>query len=145
MSGGQRLAAFVGVGLLCLGLAGCGAAEGKRVAVHGEVTLDGQPLPKGMIYFVPPPGHLGAKAGAVITAGRYEIAAEQGPGLGKMLVEIYADRQVNYPLDDVNTGKAYLNQTPPPDLLPPQYNEQTTLSAVIIAEGPNKFDFPLKR
>lgn len=73
--------------MLLLAISGChrGPARG---AVHGEITLDGEPVDGGQIYFIPA-GPKAVPAWAAIEGGRYQIAAANGPSVGKCRVEIY--------------------------------------------------------
>jgi hypothetical protein len=76
------------LGLLLL-LFGCSQSE---PSVSGTVRLDGQPLPKGWIRFVPDEGTTGPDGGARIREGRYSIP--QGLAAGKYKVEIQGMRIV---------------------------------------------------
>ena len=66
---------------------GCGDNDG-RIAVSGRVTLDGIPLEKGQILLVPARDNAGTAAGAVISAGRFRIPANEGPTAGAYEVTI---------------------------------------------------------
>ena len=76
--------AVLGVLLLC----GCGS--GGRQSIDGTVTLDGQPLEKGSITFIPQAGTQGPTAGAEIVDGNYTISTAGGTFAGKFRVEITA-------------------------------------------------------
>ena len=54
-------------------MARCGGGE-----VSGEVTLDGEPVPKGSIVFFPTAGNQWSVAGGSIQDGRYKIAHNEG-------------------------------------------------------------------
>jgi len=102
-----------------LALAGCG--DGSQLPkVSGSVSVDGTPVAKGSISFIPTAGQ-GPTTGAEILAGKY---ASQAP-LGEAKVEIRVPKVV---------GKKKLYDTadsPVQDvmeeLLPAKYNEKTEL------------------
>src|SRR5437879_2240436 len=75
------------VGLLLLaGLLLLSAGFRSGPTVTGIVRLDGQPLPKGWIRFVPDEGTTGPDGGAAIRQGKYSIP--KGLMVGKYNVEI---------------------------------------------------------
>src|SRR3954471_8085150 len=57
----------------------CGCQRKDRLKVEGAETLDGQPIEKGQICFMPMDGTRGPTAGASILDGRYVINSEKGP------------------------------------------------------------------
>ena len=66
---------------------GCGNSDGlPRVAVNGEVTVDGAPLASGVISFVPVGS--GPATGGAIDKGAFKIAEEKGPVPGKYKVRV---------------------------------------------------------
>ncbi len=73
------------VGLLLLAALGCGeAAPPPLVAVNGQVTFRGVPLPGGLIVFTPDDesGFHGACAlGSIGPDGRYTLSTEGKPGV----------------------------------------------------------------
>ena len=80
-----------GAALLLMVLTGCGGA-GNHAAVHGRVNLDGQPLAKGTIRFLPAQGGAGMVSGGDIVNGEYVILATKGPNPGTSRVEIQSMR-----------------------------------------------------
>jgi len=126
-------------GLLVLG--GCEASGLRRAAVSGTVRVDGQPLAEGSINFFPTEGTEGPTAGAPIVQGKYQIPRANGVTVGKNLVQIQANRK---------TGRKVPNPMAPGtltdeivELLPPEYNTQSTLVRT-IEPGSNVLDFDLK-
>jgi hypothetical protein len=108
------------------------------------VTLNGQPLELGIIQFQPASAEEPLPAGAEIKDGAYTIPRDQGPTPG------------NYRVFITSSGGKQPTQTPAktseennmtggimPDLIPPQYNVQTTLTAKVESGKANKFDFAL--
>jgi hypothetical protein len=124
----SALCAFAG--LLCLApLVGCAKNDRPPLGgVHGTVTLDGQPLAGAIVTFEP----VGPGRGSIAMTdaqGRYEliyIRNDKGAKVGAHRVQITTS--------NANAGK--------PELLPPRYNAQTTLSADVKA-GDNEINFAL--
>ena len=99
--------------------AGCGE-DSNLAEVTGSVSIDGRPVEKGSISFIPADGQ-GPTTGAEIVAGKY---TSQAP-LGVSKVEIRVPKVV---------GKRKLYETPDSpvqdlmeEVLPAKYNEQTEL------------------
>lgn len=79
---------FVGIALSCMTLSGC--SEMKVAPVSGVVTLDGQPLSKASITFLPEAGGR-PSYGVTDDSGRYRLAYsmnEEGAEVGKCQVKI---------------------------------------------------------
>ncbi|HEY1600259.1 MAG TPA: hypothetical protein VGG64_11685 [Pirellulales bacterium] len=69
---------------MTIALPGCGPTH---TPMHGQVTLDGQPLDEAAILFVPlDKGR--KKTGAGVVQGSYELKAEDGLLPGKYRVEV---------------------------------------------------------
>lgn len=118
---------------------GCGSGSGG-VGVTGKVTLDGAPLEKGVISFVPE--STGTPATGEIEAGSYRIKAAQGPTAGTYRVEIRAPK---------NTGKQAVKPVDPDyagevivESVAPKYNRDSVLKAEIRAGADNVFDFSIE-
>ncbi len=128
-------------------LAGCGGSEGPpRKAVSGTVSLDGQPLPSGMIRFIPSGDNRGPAAAAVIENGAYELPESEGPVLGAQRVEIEATNYHGFAIDDEAAYAAQVEQRgarPPKNPIPETYNRSSTLSITVTEDGPQEFNFPL--
>ncbi len=134
------LAALCGC-LVCLILPGCGDdPDLPPVAdVSGVVTVDGKPLERGTIQFVPDSsqGTSGPPAvGSIGPDGRYtlETAGVEGAIVGFHKVSVYA---VDEPEDET---------LPPRLLIPRRYFTPDTsgLTAEVKAGEDNELDFPLK-
>lgn len=134
-------------GLALLGLVGCGGGGGDslpRQPVEGVVTLDGAPVEKGTIQFMPTPGAPNATlASAMIENGKYSIPRDRGPVPGGYRVIISAPDPKAAPAVEPDEMPD-IAPPPPPDLIPPQYNAETTLNAE-IKEGQNVHDFALQK
>jgi hypothetical protein len=122
---------------------GCNSEPFERGSVKGQVTLAGQPLPKGTIVFIPLGDKPGASAMTDVVDGKYEVSKSQGPSVGTHRVEILATRV---------GGKQEAGPPHPPgtfvdvteQYIPPQYNHQSQLK-VEIKDGANQHDFRLEQ
>jgi hypothetical protein len=129
--------ASLGCVVLCVAAIGCSADTGGRVTISGDVTLNGAPLETGTISFMPADGK-GATAGATITAGKYET--EIAPGAKK--VSITAEKVISQrPRDPADPSGEQITETQ--KLIPPQYNDQTTLTVDVPATGKKDANFAL--
>jgi hypothetical protein len=116
----------------CGPLVGCGDPGPKTYPVSGSVTLDGQPLAEGDIYFFPLDPNVSADAGK-ITGGQFALRAKAGT----MRVEIRATRVV--PGRRTPMGGPVREES-----LPSRYNKGTELRAEVAAGGYNQFHFALR-
>lgn len=105
--------------LLLVSHAGCGGGDGlDRVAVSGSVTVNGDPVPNGVVRFRPASGTEGPMANTMITNGRYEIPKDQGPVAGdyEVRVQAYTDPHQQ------ETAAASVPAAVPADKLKPKLN-----------------------
>lgn len=120
-------------------LVGCGR-NGDRLAIQGNVTLDGQPLPQGQIVFLPQTGTQGPSAGSSIEDGAYSVPASKGTFPGIFRVEITAERKtgrkIHGPLGE--TVDQVMNY------IPARYNQMSELSVDVQTDGDNEFSFALE-
>jgi hypothetical protein len=126
------------LGLVC----GCGGPVGPpREAVSGKVTVDGRPLERGDIQFLPTKGSQSGAGWGSIVDGAYEISGSDGPVAGDYSVSITssvkpatsstsADELPGEPIDESPAGA--ISET---------YNLRTVLKATIVSDKPNRFDF----
>jgi hypothetical protein len=124
---------------------GCGGGGGDnlpRQEVSGTVTLNGQPLADGTIQLMPMSQEQGTLAGGEVKDGKFSIDRTAGPVPGGYKVMIFSAGGAA----PASTGEMPGQAPPPPkELIPPQYNSASTLNVEVKAEGPNTFDFPLKK
>jgi hypothetical protein len=129
----QRLRFVFFLGSVILSL-GCGKAAHDRIEVQGVVTLDGKPLPSGMIIkFTSQEDGSPVARGATDAEGRYAMYAKPGKiGLlpGKYIVS------VELPLADLPGP-----YTGPPELadikIPSAYQtEKSSVTFTVPADGP---------
>lgn len=130
---------------LALGMcAGCGRGDDlPRAAVHGKVTLDGQPLAAGAITFTPTSKEGGPVVGARIENGEYELSTAEGPGAGTLKVAITADQQLSFELDDPRQFASHAAEIPPGNPVPARYNTQTELERTAEAGAEHEWNFDL--
>lgn len=126
--------------LLAIFVNGCGQDTGGRFEVSGTVRFQGAPLQSGTIQFASDDAK--QLTGSMITDGRYSIPADKGLLPGKYTVRISASQEegaapAGPPGPEAETHKAK-------DLIPPEYNVNSTLSAEVSQGGSNEFDFDLK-
>lgn len=136
--------------LTLIGLAGCSRSKGPpRVAVAGAILFDGQPVKAGRITFTPAEGNKGPSAVATVSDGFYQFDSRTGPVVGKNKVQIESLPDPGFELDDeVAYAKAQKekNAVPiPPQVIPPEYNERSTLLATVSPDGDKKLDFTLDK
>lgn len=108
--------------------AGCGGADASgRSRVSGSVTLDGQPIPNGLITLEPDftKGHTGPQGVATIRDGRFDTDSPGGRGIigGPHRVRI----------------EGYRGEAIDPDLADPSV---TSKSEVLIKNYETEVDFP---
>ena len=124
-----------------LAIAGCGGNGPERVSVRGTVRVDGTLLEKGAIVFIPAGNTQGPKASGTITGGMFEISEADGPVVGSQRVEIRTEPELGFALDDPEAFRRQPGPDLPPDPIPDQYNNQSTLVIDTTASGENHFDF----
>jgi hypothetical protein len=132
------------LGLLILGIAGCGDDLGNRQEVSGVVTLQGQPLDDGAIEFTPlesqQPDGVETKSGAPIVQGKYVIPQGQGLAPGKYRVRITAGTPDPPPQPGELPSPTF--GPPPQERVPAEYNTQSRLEATVTS-GANTFNFEI--
>lgn len=120
---------------------GCGKKGDERVGLTGTVSLQGKPLDRGNILFIPStPGP--TQTGAEIKDGAFSIIKEQGLVPGKYKVSISSP--------DGKTPDATSNQPPGPsgnfaskERIPPEFNTNSKEEIEVKADGPNQFEFKI--
>jgi len=111
------------------------------------VTVGGQPLAKGRILFVPVAPNKGPATSALVDAGTYRIPKNEGPVAGKNRVEVEADLNLGFSLDDEAAFAKRGGKPLPPNSVPPQFNRESQLVAEVKPGAENTFDvsIPLAR
>jgi hypothetical protein len=135
--------------LLCLVLpaVGCGASSGdsrgQRVAVTGNVTLDGNPLSQARILFISNAGGGTVKATALVEDGKFAMDATHGPLAGTARVEIHPELIELDQLEAERQDNPRQRVDPRPLTIPSRYNSATELAAVVSHSEENQFTFEL--
>lgn len=118
---------------------GCGSS-GLPAEVEGTVIYDGQPVPSGIVSFLPADGGEQPSGGGFIHEGKYRVYPESGLKPGNYRVEIRWGKKVGQK-KDAGYGES-------PDIveegLPAKYHTESTLTAELKA-GPNQVDFNLEK
>jgi hypothetical protein len=128
--------------------AGCGGARTEGLApVKGQVTVDGQPVPAGYVYFYPTTG--GRQSSGIINQGQYELTSfKPGDGalIGKHKVVIDGTEPPPPPREPVEGVPMPPPPKPPKRVLPPEYYDRakTPLEAEVKDEN-NVIDFQIKK
>lgn len=128
-----RPATWIALGLTVFAALGCGRNGPELGTVSGIVTLDGKPLPGAVVMFTPALGRV--SRGRTDPNGAYELRFA-GDVKGAVLGEHRVTISTRWMDEDRTTGK----MTQIPEVLPPKYNSQTTLTQTVVA-GHNKCDF----
>lgn len=139
---------LVAASLVMLPFLGCQGGNSLPMAkVSGTVTLDGAPLTKGRIQFMPDnsKGTRGPMAtGQIVADGKF-VLMTSAPGDGAQVgcYKVVVNCWEETPFDPNNPKLA----PPPKSLIPERYaNEQTSgLTAEVKTGTPNEFTFDLKR
>jgi hypothetical protein len=120
--------------LLAALASGCGKPSGPPTyEVSGSVTWEGAALPEGDIIFTAVEKSVAPDAGT-IRIGAYRLRTQSG----KKRVSIRASKLVA-------GSKGAMNEPIFDNYIPDRYNVETTLTADVTADGPNRFDFALTK
>ena len=136
------------VPLYLLAVAGCGGsnrAETRKIS--GTVTLDGRPLTKGHVLFVPERGR--AAKGPIQSDGTYTLGtygSADGAVLGTHRVAVVC-REEAPPIKDKDLGIDISLARRGRSLIPEHYSETATsgLTFKVTPDGPGTFDIQLSR
>lgn len=85
---------------LCGCLTGCYRGDPERVAVAGMVEVEGAPLGKGTVRFIPTSGSTGPAVVAGVEAGKFSVPRDKGPLTGDYRLEVQADPDVGFDVTD---------------------------------------------
>lgn len=125
------------LGIVSLALTGCGS--GSEATVIGLVTLDGKPLDRGSVSFVPVTSGAGASA-SIGNDGSYEVqtGAISGMSPGDYVVTVRANGD---PIPRADGGPP----TPGKPITPAKYNSRNTSGLqYTIQPGANEINLELK-
>ncbi|MBN9119012.1 MAG: carboxypeptidase regulatory-like domain-containing protein [Planctomycetes bacterium] len=126
------------VAALAAAAAGCDSGS-KLCPVSGTITYKGQPLDSGSVtfLFINPPGPAG---GALVTNGKFKIAAPNGLEPGTYRVQISSPKGPGERTPEQIAAGA---STPAKERIPPNYNTQSTLTVEVTRSGPNEFNWSI--
>ncbi|MEQ8633710.1 hypothetical protein [Gimesia maris] len=130
---------LLSLSLLFLSACGGGSDTPPLGTVTGVVTLDDKPLADAEVTFQPEKGR--PSLGKTDSEGNYTLvytASDNGALIGPHKVLITT--AVEAFSDESGAGN---DREARPEILPPKYNAQTTLTAQ-VKPGANTIDFPLK-
>ncbi len=136
-----RIACLLGLAVGLAFAAGCGKEQ--RFPVSGSVQFEGRPIEVGQITFQPASQYSGDVTGGDILNGAFELEGPEGLPAGAYRVRITAVRKREG--DSHAVGIAGLPPGVPEQYIPERYNDQTTLRVEVTPDGPNRFEFHLKR
>jgi hypothetical protein len=121
-------------------ITGCSKAGPQRAPIKGKITVGGAPLASGQILFVPQPPLEGPATTAAIVNGEYSLPKDRGPIVGTNRVEVQADLNLGFPIDDEQAFVARQGAPLPPNPIPPTFNRQSTLTHEVKADFENVFE-----
>jgi len=119
---------------------GCGKSGPVRAPIQGKITFGGQPLAKGRILFTPIAPNQGPATSAMVAAGEYSIPQNEGPVVGKNRVEVEADLNLGFALDDEAAFAKRGGKPLPPNPIPPQFNRESQLVVEVKRGEENTYD-----
>jgi hypothetical protein len=123
-------------------VAGCKGREypgEQRYALSGKVTVDGEPMPFGLITFQPD-GEGGIVSGGPIKDGAYSIPEPKGPTAGKYRVLINWNKPTGKKVKDA-WGEEIMDEYK--EGLPAKYHSSSELTAEVSGQH-TTFDFSLQ-
>lgn len=137
--------------LLCSLTFGCSGSNDEiyeRAAVRGQVSVNGKPIPQGLLKFVPLTPQSAPPTPVPIVDGEFRVNAAIGPIVGKHRVEVVSTDDGGFAWDDEQALNTLAAMKKPPRIevvtVPPVYScENSPLQANVIAEGPNDYTFAL--
>lgn len=139
----KRLSGYILFPLLTIACAGCGSSGPPRAAVEGMVTVGGQPLSAGRIIFTPIAPNQGPAASARITGGKYQFPKSTGAVVGNNLVQVEADMNLGFALDDEEAFSKRSIALLPASPIPHEFGSNSKLSVDIKPGEVNKYDVPI--
>jgi len=120
--------------VLALVISGCSGPGGPMATVQGAVSVDGEPVERGLISFTPMQSDAGKAVTAEILSGRYQSSAVP---MGRVLVQIHATKETGKMLTDPSEGGEYAETV---DIVPEKYK---TGIEITVSEREESHDFDL--
>jgi hypothetical protein len=122
---------------LFLGI-GCGKSHPNAATISGAVKLDGKPIERGSIQFLPMQGVEGSIANGEIVEGRYQLSGKAGPAIGWNRVEISGSRKTGRMVPEPYPKRGMREETV--EAVTPRFNSASTLKFE-VKPGENTADF----
>ena len=120
-------------------ISGCGGEVGIiKHPLNGNVSLDGNPLERGTIFFDPLPGIKGDPATGAILNGAYKVELS----VGEYLVKINGSKKTGNKMQKAMAPKGEMIDEEV-EAVGAAYNSKTNLKQSIVV-GDNKGDFAVK-
>ncbi|MCI0359815.1 MAG: hypothetical protein L0211_15165 [Planctomycetaceae bacterium] len=133
-------ATAVTLALALISASGCGQSGLPRGAVKGHITIGGQPLGKGRILFLPIAPSKGPAVSATIVNGEYQLERREGPIAGANRVEVEADLNLGFAIDDEAAFARRGGRPLPPNPVPAEFNRNSKLVIEIKPREQNSLD-----
>ena len=138
--------ATIGLVLVAVCIAGCGAPDDGRLAVTGTVKFKGQPIKDGALveFGSDEPG--GSAATVLTAAGAFGVPKQNGLKPGKYLVRVSAGdgKTAVNPVDpEAPPGPGGGTNIISKELVPAAWNRNSKQQVTVTKDGPNKFDFDI--
>lgn len=141
------LSSLVGALTLVGALSGCGTGAPRVAQVSGRVTLDGKPLPKASVTFVPMATRQNENPGPTAQGmtddqGRYQLSVDVStPGAVVGACRIYITTILSDPATDDRDAGGPIRKVR--DKVPTRYNMATELTFDVPAGGTDRANFDL--
>jgi hypothetical protein len=119
---------------------GCSDTLTPRGAVKGRVTIGGQPMPKGRILFLPIAPNEGPTVSAAVANGEYALARHEGPLAGQNRVELEADLNLGFAIDDEAAFAQRGGRPLPSNPVPSEFNRNSKLVIDVKSSEQNTLD-----
>ncbi|QDV19616.1 hypothetical protein Pan153_42820 [Gimesia panareensis] len=121
-------------------IVGCSSADSdQKQEVRGTVSLNGTPISNGAITLIPI--SQGTSVGTTISDGKYLIDSENGALPGEYRVEIDSSQPSGKKIRST-VGESMQDEMI--NVIPDNFNRNSTLKIVIKKEGQNQHDFELQ-
>ncbi len=119
---------------------GCGPSGLPRGAVKGRVTIGGQPLASGRVLFLPAQG---PTVSAVIVNGEYQLPRHEGPIAGANRVEVEADLNLGFAIDNEAAFAKRGGRPLPPNPVPQAFNRDSKLTIDVRSGEDHSLDITI--
>lgn len=120
---------------------GCGS-KSDMLPVAGNVSLDGAPLKSGSIRFTLTGVEKTFAEAAAIKDGQFEIPQAKGllPGTYHIMISAVDE---NSPMVTIKDASGNPLTSAQPELIPPEFNSESTKTVDVTPEGENQFNFDI--